>query len=66
MTLECSRTGLRTNKGKTEVMGVTKCRERLPVKINMGGTSLKQVKSFKYLESLVCQDVRCDREIHKC
>ena len=63
MTLECSRTGLRINKGKMEVMGVTKCRERLPMTISVGGTALKQVKPFKYMGNLVCQDARCDKEI---
>ena len=61
--LECSRVGLRINKGKTEVMGITKRRDRLPVTINVEGSALKQVETFRYLGSLVCEDARCDAEI---
>ena len=61
--LECNRMGLRINKAKTEVMRVTKCRERLPETISVKGTALKQVESFRYLGSLVCEDARCDKEI---
>ena len=60
---ECSRVGLRINKGKTEVMGVTKRRDRLPVTINVEGSALKQIETFRYLGSLVCEDARCDAEI---
>ena len=55
--------GLWINKGKTERMGVTKRRERLPVTISVEGTVLKQVESFRYLGSLVWGDARCDKKI---
>ena len=61
--VECRRMGLRMNKQKTEVMGVTKRSERLLVSINIDGTVLKQVDTFRYLGSLVCEDGRCDAEI---
>ena len=52
---ECSRIGLRINKGETEVLGVTKRGERLPVTISIDGTALKQVDSFRYLGSFVSE-----------
>ena len=61
--LECSRIWLRNNKAKTEVMGFTKRKKRLPVTISVESTPLKQVETFRYLESLVCEDVRCNKEI---
>lgn len=60
---ECGRMGLRINKVKTEVMGITKRSERLPINIGADGTALKQVESFRYLGSLVNEDGRCDSEI---
>ena len=54
---ECWRMGLRINIGKTEVMGVTKRRENLPVNVHIEGTILR------YLGSLVCEEGRCDKEI---
>ena len=60
---ECRRRGLRINKAKTEVMGVTKRSERLPVTISIEGTALNQVETFRYLGSLVSEDGRCDAEV---
>ena len=60
---ECEGLGLRINTDKTEVMGVTKRNERLPVEISIGGGLLSQVESFRYLGSLVDEDGRCDKEI---
>ena len=60
---ECRKLGLRINIGKTEVMGVTKRRERLPVNITLAGESLKQVETFRYLGSVLSEDGRCESEI---
>ena len=59
----CGRYGLKVNIGKTEVLGVTKRTDQLPVNIRLGGCVLKQVRSFKYLGSLVCEDAKCDNDI---
>ena len=59
----CVRFGLKVNIGKTEVFGMTKRRDQLPVNISLGGCVLKQVRSFKYLGSLVCEDAKCDNDI---
>ena len=49
---ECMRMELMIDKEKkTEVMGVTISRERLPVTISIDGTALKQVDSFRYLRT---------------
>ena len=48
----CVRFGLKVNIGKTEVFGMTKRRDQLPVNISLGGCMFKQVRSFKYLGSL--------------
>ena len=61
--MECRGVGLRINIGKTEVMGVTKKKDQLKVNIRIGGQAVKQVKSFRYLGSLVDEDGRCDAEI---
>ena len=63
LTEQCRIKGLRINKSKTEVMGVTKRRERLPVSINIEGVAIRQVEKFKYLGSLVSEDGKCDEEI---
>ena len=46
-----------------EVLGVTKRTGHLPVNISLVGCVLKQVRSFKYLGSLVCEDAKCDNDI---
>ena len=47
---ECGRYGLEINIEKTDLMGVTKRRQQLPVNIILGGGLLKQLVSFfKYL-----------------
>ena len=61
--LECSRIVLRINKEKAEVMGVPERREIFPVTISVEGIALKQVESFRYLGSMVCEDARCDKGI---
>ena len=61
--VECRGVGLRINIGKTEVMGVTKKKDQLRVNVRIGGQAVKQVKSFRYLGSLVDEDGRCDAEI---
>ena len=61
--VECRGVGLKINIGKTEVMGVTKRKEQLRVNVNVGGQAVKQVRSFRYLGSLVDEDGRCDAEI---
>ena len=60
--LECNRMGLMRNKGKVEVMGVTKLRMRLPVIICVECTALKLFEWFWYMGSLVYEDARCDKE----
>ena len=59
----CGEVGLRINVAKTEVMGITKRRERLMVNLNIEGAALYQVDKFRYLGSLVSEDGRCDDEI---
>ena len=59
----CGRYGLKFTIGKTEALGVTKRRDQLRVNIRLRGCLLKQVTSFKYLGSLVCEDAKCDNEI---
>ena len=59
----CNRYGLKINIGKTEVMGLTKRSEELPVNISLRGGTLNQVNSFRYLGSLVADDGRCDSDI---
>ena len=50
---ECRKIGLRINIGKTEVICVTKRRERLPVSIILAGKSLKQWVMFSYVGSVL-------------
>ena len=59
----CERYGLKINTGKTEVMGVTKRSVQIPVDISVGGGTLKQVRNFRYLGSLVQEDARCEGDI---
>ena len=60
---ECRGVGLKINIGKTEVMGVTKRKEQLRMNVKVDGQAVKQVRSFRYLGSLVDEDGRCDAEI---
>ena len=60
---ECRKPGLRINIDKTEVMGVTKRMERLPIIITLAGDSLKQLAMFMYLESVLSENGRCESEI---
>ena len=61
--VECNRMGLKINIGKTEVMGITKSKGQLRVVVDIGGQTVKQVSSFRYLGSLVSEDGKCDAEI---
>lgn len=54
----CERRGFKINCKKTEVMGITKRRERLRVRINVQGKLIKQADSFKYLGSLISEDAQ--------
>ena len=46
-----------------EIMGVTIRSETIPVTISIDGAALKLVVSFRYPESLVSEEGRCDAEI---
>ena len=59
----CRKFGLRINIGKTEVMVVTKRRERLPVNVTLAGETINQVATFRYLGNAVSEDGRCEAEI---
>ena len=59
----CRRFGLKSNIRKTEVMGLTKRAEQLPVNIRLRDTAMKQVSSFKYLGSIIHEDGKCDTDI---
>ena len=63
LNLECRRVGLKINIGKSEVMGVTKTKEPLRVNVIVSRQVLKHVRAFRYLGSLVSEDIRCDAEI---
>ena len=58
--VECNRVGLNINIGKTEVMGVTKREEEIKVKVVIGNQTIKQVRSFRYLGSLMSENGKCD------
>ena len=60
---ECRKLGLRINISKTEMLGVTKRRERLLVNVTRAGKSLKQVANLKYLGSVLSEDLRSESEI---
>ena len=57
--------GLKINTKKTEVLGITKRRQRLRVRIYIGGRQIKQVQEFKYLGSIVSEEADCEKEIKK-
>ena len=61
--VEFNRVGLKINIDKTEVMGVTKRKEEMKEKAVRGIQTIKQVRSFKYLGSLMSENGRCDAEI---
>jgi hypothetical protein len=63
LAVECNAVGLRINIGKTETMIVNKKKEEMSVEINIQNQAVKQVRSFKYLGSLVDEGGRCDGEI---
>ena len=54
---------MKINIGKTEVMGVTKGNEEFGGKGNYRKSEIKQIRSFKYLASLVSENGKCDAEI---
>jgi len=55
---------MRINLKKTKVMMFTKGQPR-KVSIWIRNTELEQVHEFCYLESLLTEDARCDKEIKK-
>ena len=61
--VECNRVGLKINIDKTEMMGVAKRREPLKVKVVIGNQTIKQVRSFRYLGSLMGENGKSDAEI---
>ena len=61
--VECNRVGLKINIDRTEVIGVTKRREQLKVKVVIENHIIKQVRSFRYLGSLMSENGKCDAEI---
>ena len=62
---ECERKGLRINFGKTEVMGITKRRERIDVQIRLHDKRVKQVTTFNYLGCTVSESANSEKEIIK-
>ena len=56
--------GLKMNVKKTETMVFSKNGEEQVNIRDMHGEELKQVKSFKYLESLVKNKGGCEKEVH--
>ena len=44
---ECNRAGLNINMDKTEVIGITKRREQMRVKVVIGSQTMKQARSFR-------------------
>ena len=59
----CREKGLKINKNKTEVMGITKAKERLTVRINVQGNPVKQVNEFKYLGSIITEEGSSEKDI---
>ena len=60
---ESCRRRQRININKTEVMGITKRRKRLRVRVNVRGRNIKQVENFKYLGSIISENTNCEKEI---
>ena len=60
--VECTSMGLRINILMTEIMGVTKRSERLPMNILLIGTVLKQVENCSCAGSVLCEDGKSDVE----
>ena len=60
---ESEKLGLGLNKKKTETMVISKKKEIPRCKIQLNGTTLKQVENFKYLGVWITSDGRCATEI---
>ena len=45
--VECNRMGLKISIGKTQVMGVTKCKGQLRVVVSIVGQTVQQFSSFR-------------------
>jgi len=60
---ESGKMGLKLNKRKTEVMVISKKNNEIKCNINVEGTTLKQVNSFKYLGTVITSDGRCNTEV---
>ncbi|XP_014677047.1 PREDICTED: uncharacterized protein LOC106816918 [Priapulus caudatus] len=56
--------GLRVNKGKTEVMVISR-RAQIPICITIEGDEVTQVNKFDYLECLVTKNGTCEEEIKR-
>ena len=61
----CNRKGLKINTSKTEVMGIQKGDQRLPVNIRLENQQIKQVEHFTYLGSRITEDGRSEGEIKR-
>lgn len=61
--VSCRRRGLRININKTEVMGITKRKEKLQVRAYVQGRIINQVERFKYLGSIISEEANCEKEI---
>ena len=61
----CRRKGLGIHFAKTELMGITKRRGRVDVKVDLHGRRVKQVDSFKYLGWTVGESANSEKEIIK-
>ena len=61
----CNRKGLKINVNKTEVMGISKGDQRLPVNISLENKQINQVSSYTYLGSKITDDGRSDGEIRR-
>ena len=59
----CNRRGLKINAAKTETMLVSKKNEEIQMNIKLENIQIKQVKSFKYLGSIITEDGRSEQDI---
>ena len=61
----CENRRLRINTGKTEVMGITKGRQKIETIINIKGHRMKQVQRPTYLGSVISDDGCSEQEIKR-
>ena len=59
----CVSKGLRINFGKTEVMGITKRREKIDEQIGLHDKRVKQVTTFNYLGCTVSGSANSEKEV---